>query len=400
MNIRYNIRRNYGWLIIISGLLTVILTSLALVNHVLAQSNRPLPEPSANERIVNIYDRGEERVIITKARTVRQALKSAEIEINYGWDVVEPGLDTELVATKYNVNIFRARPVTIVDGESRKRITTAQQTPQLIAEAAEVKLYSEDEVEFTMAKDFLVDGVDTVMNIDRATPVFLKLFGKSSEIRTQAETVGDLLSERGIKITENDTLSLPKETAITPGLEVELWRDGVQTVTQEEEVEFEIEQIRDANQPLGHKEVKTAGEKGLRNVTYEIETKNGKEISRTEIASVTTKEPKKQVEIIGTKTKPISGTCGEWMAAAGITHPDAHFLIAKESGCNPRAVNPDSGACGIPQALPCSKMGPVNADGTSGVSPEDQLRWMNSYVHGRYGGWEGARSFWEGNNWY
>ncbi|MFA5999226.1 MAG: hypothetical protein WC747_04375 [Candidatus Babeliales bacterium] len=92
-----------------------------------------------------------------------------------------------------------------------------------------------------------------------------------------------------------------------------------------------------------------------------------------------------------------SGSCADWMAAAGI--PDmysTHKLIINESGCSPNAVNPDSGACGIPQALPCSKIAHC------GVEPVCQLRWMDSYVKGRYGSWDGALAAWNSRSphWY
>ena len=92
-----------------------------------------------------------------------------------------------------------------------------------------------------------------------------------------------------------------------------------------------------------------------------------------------------------------SGSCADWMAAAGI--PDiysTHKLIINESGCNPNAVNPSSGACGIPQALPCSKIAHC------GVEPVCQLQWMDSYVKGRYGSWDGALAAWNSRypHWY
>lgn len=50
--------------------------------------------------------------------------------------------------------------------------------------------------------------------------------------------------------------------------------------------------IQDANRDPSHHEVKERGENGKKTVTYEIEMRNGVEISRKEIASVTAKEPK------------------------------------------------------------------------------------------------------------
>jgi hypothetical protein len=93
---------------------------------------------------------------------------------------------------------------------------------------------------------------------------------------------------------------------------------------------------------------------------------------------------------VSTPKASASGGCADWMAQAGIPQTQATTkLILKESGCNPRAINPTSGACGIPQAWPCSKLpNGVNTD------PVTQLRWMDNYVKVRYGSWENALATW------
>lgn len=98
-----------------------------------------------------------------------------------------------------------------------------------------------------------------------------------------------------------------------------------------------------------------------------------------------------------TKSAPVSvsGSCADWIAAAGIKDVgNAQELINRESGCNPNAVNPSSGACGVAQELPCGKSGCSLGDGAC------QVRWMNSYVLGRYGSWAAAVGFHNANNWY
>lgn len=90
-----------------------------------------------------------------------------------------------------------------------------------------------------------------------------------------------------------------------------------------------------------------------------------------------------------------SGSCADWIAAAGIGDvANANELIRRESGCNPQAKNPSSGACGVAQELPCGKSGCAWGDGAC------QVKWMNSYVLGRYGSWAAAVSFHNANNWY
>ncbi len=72
------------------------------------------------ERLVTIHDRGEERVILTHAHSVDDALKEANISLDTN-DAVEPGRESELIDTSYNVNIYRARPVVVSDGAIRQK---------------------------------------------------------------------------------------------------------------------------------------------------------------------------------------------------------------------------------------------------------------------------------------
>ncbi|GAA1691757.1 hypothetical protein GCM10009808_05920 [Microbacterium sediminicola] len=91
------------------------------------------------------------------------------------------------------------------------------------------------------------------------------------------------------------------------------------------------------------------------------------------------------------------GSPAEWMAAAGIPESDwgyVDYIVGRESGWNPNATNRSSGACGLVQALPCSKV-PGN-----GYDPVDNLRWANGYAVGRYGSWAGAYNFWINNHWW
>ena len=296
-----------------AGMTLMLFGGIFFVNRALAEAAKPVTR--AGERLVTIYDRGVERTIVTKARTVREALKLARLSIDERQDVVEPGLDSEMVAERYNVNIFRARPVTIVDGGKRLRVTTAQQTPILIAKAAGLEIFNEDKTTLAKADNVAIDGADMVMRVERASLVTFVLYGKTSTVRTHAKTVGELLKDKHITPKKDDMLSVDLSAKIVPGMKIELWRNGKQTVTVEEEVKFETEKIKDANRETSYREVKQAGENGKKNVTYEIEMKNGTEVSRKEIASVVAKEPKKQVEIVGTKSSnTFSGSFSEALA--------------------------------------------------------------------------------------
>ena len=101
------------------------------------------------------------------------------------------------------------------------------------------------------------------------------------------------------------------------------------------------------------------------------------------------------IRATGTAVASASGNCATWIQQAGISDTaNAIELIRRESNCNPNAVNPSSGACGVAQELPCGKSGCSLGDGAC------QVKWMNNYVQSRYGSWSNAVAFHNANNWY
>lgn len=121
----------------------------------------------------------------------------------------------------------------------------------------------------------------------------------------------------------------------------------------------------------------------------------------TPLEPVAYAQKQEMVKVPVATPKPVttapSGSCGDWMAQAGISDPDAVWLISKESGCNPNAQNPRSTAYGIFQFLDGTWKG-VGCVKTS--DPVEQMRCGTKYVMARYGSWAKARSFHAGNGWY
>ena len=85
------------------------------------------------------------------------------------------------------------------------------------------------------------------------------------------------------------------------------------------------------------------------------------------------------------------------------------IIIKEGSGFNPnnkstwhyaatRWNTQGSGAYGVPQALPGHKMKSHGSDWATNVWT--QIRWMISYVNGRYGGSCAALAFHRANGWY
>ncbi|MGX1851453.1 transglycosylase SLT domain-containing protein [Streptomyces sp. NBC_01456] len=73
-------------------------------------------------------------------------------------------------------------------------------------------------------------------------------------------------------------------------------------------------------------------------------------------------------------------------------------IVDHESGWNYRATNAGSGAYGLVQALPGSKMSSAGSDWQT--NPATQIKWGLNYMNDRYGSPCGAWSFWQANSWY
>jgi len=73
-------------------------------------------------------------------------------------------------------------------------------------------------------------------------------------------------------------------------------------------------------------------------------------------------------------------------------------IIIRESMWDIDATNPSSGAYGIPQALPGSKMASAGSDWRT--NPATQITWAIGYMEDRYGSPCAAWSFKRANGWY
>jgi hypothetical protein len=110
-------------------------------------------------------------------------------------------------------------------------------------------------------------------------------------------------------------------------------------------------------------------------------------------------------------TYPVPASCAEYTGNQGIgcalllqwgfgldQMPCLVNMWNKESHWNPLDKNPSSGAYGIPQALPATKMAPYGSDYLT--NPVPQIKWGLDYIKGRYKTPCGAWAFWQSHSWY
>lgn len=281
-----------------------------------------------DSRVISVYDQGNDYQFITKEKTVGAALQAAGILLDTR-DAVEPSLEEELVASNYQVNVYRARPITVVDGNIRRKVLSAHQTVTQIAHDADIILNDEDQADFELATNFSNDSAGQILTITRATPIQLDLYGKKTSLRTQASTIKEFLQEKDITLGNLDRLSHAVADKITKDMKLRIWREGIQTIAVDEEIAPSNRLIYDMNRPLGYRATQDKGRTGIRTVTYQIEIRDGQEVSRKKLNSIVSRDPHEKVEVIGLKNDGRGLTVNKgaqyFTDSRGVSHRETYY---------------------------------------------------------------------------
>ncbi|MBQ1564236.1 G5 domain-containing protein [Candidatus Saccharibacteria bacterium] len=357
-------------------------------------------ETAESEHYINIYDNGTHITVRSDATTVREVLERAEIRYT-DRDNVEPGLDEEIDGREYNINIYRARRVLVLDGGEKHYANTAKMVPEDIAEVAGVELKDKDIVKLVHYDDILETGMLSAFQVVRAKTVKLDYYGKKTTLRTQAKTVEEFLNEQNISTDkEKNWVSIPLEQALASTNEISVYLQGKQTITVDETIPFSERVNYDYDLTWGQEKITQPGQNGQKTVTYEIDMRDGIEISREYVSEIVTRETVEQIKTVGRKATLPPGSHEDWMAAAGIDSGDygyVNYIISHESGWRPYAVS-SNGYYGLYQT---NQARLIAACGEGWMNdPVCQLRSATSYATGRYGSWAGAYQFWVSHNWW
>lgn len=357
-------------------------------------------EVTESEHYINIYDSGTHLTVRSDATTVREVLERAEIKYTDS-DNVEPGLDEEIDGREYNINIYRARRVLVLDGNEKHYANTAKMVPEDIAEVAGVELKDKDIVRLVHYDDILETGMLSAFQVVRAKTVKLDYYGKKTTLRTQAKTVEEFLNEQNISTDkEKNWVSMPLEQALASTNEISVYLQGKQTITVDETISFSERVNYDYDLTWGQEKITQPGQNGQKTVTYEIDMRDGVEISREYVSEIVTREAIEQIKSVGRKATLPPGSHEDWMAAAGIDSSDygyVNYIISHESGWRPYAVS-SNGYYGLYQT---NQARLIAACGEGWMNdPVCQLRSATSYATGRYGSWAGAYQFWVSHNWW
>lgn len=257
-----------------------------------------------------------------------------------------------------------------------------------------------------------------------AVAIAIEVDGTTIEHSTRAAALADALAEAGIALDDDDVASAALAEPVHDGMTVTIQRVEVTQVTEQVVDPHETKRVETDSLEKGTEKVTTEGVDGVASHTYRVTMVDGEEVSREIVVSAVRTERVDEVVSVGTRvpapaaprttssssSAPSSGPVltgsnreiGASLAAQrGWTGSQWQCLDAlwqRESGWNHLAMNPSSGAYGIPQSLPGSKMATVAADWRT--NPATQITWGLNYIAGRYGTPCGAWSHSQAVGWY
>lgn len=286
-------------MLVLAGILIFILT----LGFVIGLIPPPRDAHADSSRIVSLFYDGQKRVITTDSGTVGKILEESGVSLTEG-DLVEPSQDTVVPQGFFNINVYRARPVVIVDGATTHKIRTSYRNPALIAKAAGLEVYAEDEYTTDVVKNFTLDAtVGEKVTIKRATPVIILADGKQHVIRTQKPTVEGVLHERDVALGPQDTVEPPRGTPVTPNMVIRIFRVKTVVTTVTEKIAFKTNTIRDPELDNGITKVETEGSEGERKMTYRLNFTDGAETKREIVSQELVSQTVTKVVRVGTKVR-------------------------------------------------------------------------------------------------
>lgn len=253
---------------------------------------------AGDAHVVQLSIDGVPQELPTRVATVGELLKRLDIKPSKK-DIIEPPLDTPILEDNFKINIYHARPVIVIDGSRKVAFLSAEPSLRSVAQKAGVKLYPEDEVNLANPDASFEQGIiSEKIVVDHATPVKLNLYGRTLSLRTHAETVQDLLEERGVD---------KAKFSVFPSLSTKLKQNSIVFVTNPGQKvtlkEVTIPQgettVDDFNLPLGTSRVRSDGQPGVKVLVYAVDKKDPSK--KTFLEEILISKPVNRVVVRGRK---------------------------------------------------------------------------------------------------
>ena len=201
--------RNHTSAFIMVAVFGAILGFLTLANFERFKNAGAYAESSKNaqnieQHFVTFYENNEKLTIKTDAKTVEDAIHRAKIDLNEN-DRTDPDRLEEIDADNFEIHIYRARPVIITDGITKKYIMSATYDKKSLAMQAGFTIYTGDKIETKLPENILETGLTETYEIKRSGSTFTSDNLAQKEIKREK-----ILSIESVKETEKTTEKVPE----------------------------------------------------------------------------------------------------------------------------------------------------------------------------------------------
>ena len=252
-----------------------------------------------NKKTIMLAVNGEEIEVKTYAPTVGHLLSEQDIEVAEH-DLVTPSVNTP-VESGQSIRWEQSKEVAIkVDQQDiDMSVWTTKKTVGEVLEEADIELTEFDKVSPSLQTRL---ASTNQVSVEKAYE-FTFIDGKEeSKYWSTSTTVDDFLKRESIKLNEFDRLEKGTvEELIVPNSVVQVVRVEKVTDVVEEAANFAVETRNDQTLLKGHEKVVQQGEKGTVSRKFEVVLENGIEVSRTMKDEKVIKEPTKKVVAVGSK---------------------------------------------------------------------------------------------------
>ncbi|GFN21730.1 ubiquitin-like domain-containing protein [Thermanaeromonas sp. C210] len=209
-----------------------------------------------------------------------------------------------VAGTAWGVTNFGWRKIALkVDGEERVLRTWARDIRQLLEEQG-ITLYPGDEVVPSLQTP-LAGGM--AVEIRRAVEITILADGREKRLRLVPTTVEAALARAGIALGPEDRVEPGRERIIGQGDTIRVVRVATKTETVEEELAYRVVRRPDPQLEKGITRLVQRGQKGIQRTEYRVTYEDGREVKRELVSQTVLKEPVAEVVAVGTLSKVSRG---------------------------------------------------------------------------------------------
>ncbi|MDH6288574.1 transglycosylase family protein [Rhodococcus sp. NM-2] len=239
---------------------------------------------------------GEKISLSTMTTNVDAALSDAGYSIS-DRDVVAPERDASL-SDGDTVVLRRAREVSLtVDGQPKTVWTTALTVEDALKQ---FELGEDVHVSASRSQRLPLDGAA----LDVLNPLVVTLADGAlpvTDVRMAAPTVGEFLAAHGAPLEQADTVVPAADTPLTDGMAVTVTRDRTETKVETLPLAPEEQRIEDPTMNQSRTVLENPGVPGVQDVTFAVNTVNGREVGRNQVSATVTTPAQPKVIRVGAK---------------------------------------------------------------------------------------------------